>query len=535
MEIVKTDVLVIGGGGAGMRAALAAREKGAEVLLVSKTPLGKSTCTYLSGGAFSLAAEGMSRETHFKLTLQAGKEINDPEFVKVLVEEAPERVRELERFGLKGAWRKGRFACLGRAPSWGAPLTDALADSARERGIGEKPWVVIFDLLAEEGKIKGALGFEFRRGVPIAFLSKATVLANGGGGALYPRNDNPVRTTGDGYALAFQAGCRLRDMEFVQFMPIGLAEEGSPGFLIAPSFADTGRVVNSSGEDVLEKYQIVDKPVAVRCRDTFSQAIIKEEERGEKVYIDLRALGDEDWPKDNMAVSQKRMLRDRFSCSNRILRISPTVHFFVGGISTEPDGGTEVPGLFAAGEVVGGLHGANRMGGNALSEIIVFGYRAGAAAAEWALTGKPSGAPESLIQSRWQGFLKKWKSNGKGLTPKDLRKRMGEILWNQGGILREEKGLQVGLEELKKMRAEDLPWAVSETPKEILEKIEVDNGLWVAEMILNSALLRRESRGAHYRKDFSVMDDRNWKGNIFLKKAGQGMILTFHPLPGKSS
>jgi succinate dehydrogenase/fumarate reductase flavoprotein subunit len=112
---------------------------------------------------------------------------------------------------------------------------------------------------------------------------------------------------------------------------------------------------------------------------------------------------------------------------------------------------------------------------------------------------------------------------------------MGEILWNQGGILREEKGLQVGLEELKKMRAEDLPWAASETPKEILEKIEVDNGLWVAEMILNSALLRRESRGAHYRKDFSVMDDRNWKGNIFLKKAGQGMILTFHPLPGKSS
>jgi len=535
MEIVKTDVLVIGGGGAGMRAALAAREKGAEVLLVSKTPLGKSTCTYLSGGAFSLAVEGMSREMHFKLTLQAGKGINDPEFAKILVEEAPERVRELERFGLKGAWRKGLFACLGKAPSWGAPLTDALADSARERGIAEKPWVIIFDLLAEEGKIKGALGFEFRKGVPIAFLSRATVLANGGGGALYPRNDNPVRTTGDGYALAFQAGCRLRDMEFVQFIPNGLAEEGSPGFLLAPLLADAGRIVNSSGDDVLQKYQIVDKPVAVRCRDTFSQAIIKEEERGEKVYLDLRGLSDEDWPKDNLAVSQKRMLRDRFSCASRILRISPTVHFFMGGISTEPDGGTEIPGLFAAGEVVGGLHGANRMGGNALSEIIVFGYRAGAAAAEWALTGKQSGAPESLIQSRWQGFLKKWKSNGKGLTPKALRKRMGEILWNQGGILREEKELRAGLEELKKMKAEDLPWAASETPKEILEKIEVDNGLWVAEMILNSALLRRESRGAHYRKDFSVTDDRNWKGNIFLKKSGKGMTLSFQPLPGKSS
>ena len=535
MEIVKTDVLVIGGGGAGMRAALAAREKGAEVLLVSKTPLGKSTCTYLSGGAFSLAVEGISRETHFKNTLQAGKGINDPEFVKILVEEGPERIRELQRFGLKGAWRKGYFACLGKAPSWGAPLTDLLADSARERGIAEKPWVIIFDLLAEEGKIKGALGFEFRSGVPIAFLSKATVLANGGGGALYPRNDNPVRTTGDGYALAFQAGCRLRDMEFVQFIPIGLAEEGSPGLLLAVSLPDAGRIVNSSGEDVLEKYQIVDKPVAVRCRDTFSQAIMKEEERGERVFIDLRALGDKDWPKDNMAMSQKEMLRDRFSCGARLLRIYPTVHFFIGGVSTEPDGGTEVPGLFAAGEVVGGLHGANRMGGNALSEIIVFGYRAGAAAAEWALSGQHSGVPESLVESRWQGFLKKWKSDGKGLTPKALRKRVGEILWNRGGILREEKGLQAGLEELKKIKAEELPWAASETPKEILEKIEVENGLWVAEMILRSALLRRESRGAHYRKDFAVTDDRNWRGNIFLKKSEKEITLSFQPLPGKSS
>jgi len=535
MEIVKTDVLVIGGGGAGMRAALAAREKGAEVLLVSKTPPGKSTCTYLSAGAFTLASEGFSLETHFKQTVMTGKGINDLELVKVLVEDAPERVRELERFGLKGLWRKGRFNCLGKAPSWGAPLTDALADAARERGVGEKPWVVIFDLLRDGEKVVGALGYEFRKGVPIAFLSKATVLANGGGGALYPRNDNPVRTTGDGYALAFEAGCRLRDMEFVQFLPTGLAERGSPAFLIAPSLADTGKVVNSSGEDILEKYQILDRPVAVRCRDTFSQAIIKEEEKGEKVFLDLRHLRDEDWPKDNTAMSQKRMFRDRFSCANRPLQIYPMVHFFIGGVSTDSDGRTEVQGLFAAGEVAGGLHGANRMGGNALSEIIVFGYRAGAAAAEWALSQKPLGEPESLIKSRWDRFQKKWKSNGKGLSPKVLRKRMGAILWNQGGILRDEKGLHSGLDELRTIKTEDLPWATSETPKEILEKIEVDNGLLVSEMIFRSALLRRESRGAHYRKDFAVIDDRNWKGNIFLKKVEAGMTLAFQPLPGKSS
>ena len=535
MEIIKTDVLIIGGGGAGMRAALAVREKGLEVLLVSKTPIGKSTCTYLSGGAFALAMEGFSKETHFKLTVQDGKGVNDLEMVKVLVEEAPMRLRELEEMGLRGEWRKGLFSCLGKAPSWGAPLTDALSDAVRERGIAEKPWVAIFDLLVEEGKVIGALGFEFRKGVPVAFLSRATLLASGGGGAIYPRNDNPVRATGDGYALGFQVGCRLRDMEFVQFIPLILAEPGSPPFLLAPSLADAGKVVNSSGEDVLAKYQIVDKPVAVRCRDSFSQAILREEEEGEKVFLDLRSLGEKDWPKNNMSMSQMPMLRDRFSCFQRPLRISPSVHFFAGGISADPDGNTGIPGLYAAGEVVGGVHGANRMGGNALSEIIVFGCRAGVASAEWASAGKKPREAKELIQSRWEAFQKKWKSNGKGLPPRTLRKRMGEILWHKGGVLREEAGLISGLEEVRNMKAEDLPWAASENPKEMLEKIEVDHALWVSEMILQSALLRQESRGAHFRKDYPFTDDRKWKGNIFLKKSRDGMSLSFSPLPGKIS
>ncbi len=241
METVKTDVLVIGGGGAGMRAALAAREKGSEVLLVSKTPMGKSTCTYLSAGAFTLAVEGMSKEKHRELTLQAGRGINDPELVEILVEEAPERVRELGRFGVVGKWSKGRFACQGKISAWGAPLTDALAEASRKQGVSEQPWVMVWDLLKEDGKIIGALGFEFRKGIPIAFLSKATILANGGGGALYRRHDNPVRTTGDGYALAFRAGCRLRDMEFVQFIPTGLAEAGKPAYLIAVPLMDVGK------------------------------------------------------------------------------------------------------------------------------------------------------------------------------------------------------------------------------------------------------------------------------------------------------
>ena len=377
MEILKTDVLVIGGGGAGMQAALAAKENGAEVLLVSKTPMGKSTCTQLSGGAFSLAAEGMSRELHLELTLQTGKGINAGELVEVLIREAPDRVRELEKLGLTGEWGKGRFTCLGRPPAWGAPITDVLARAIQEKGVSPLPWVMVFRVIVEEQKAIGALGFDFRQGKMMGFLAKAIILANGGGGALYQRHDNPVRTTGDGYALGFQAGCRLRDMEFVQFIPVGLAEPGKPAYLIAPSLADAAKIVNSAGEDILEKYKITERPVAVRSRDSFSLAAFLEEMEGRQVFMDFRSLTERNWPKNNMARSQMGMVMKTLGGSERPLRISPMCHHFMGGVVSSPDGATEIPGLFAAGEVVGGVHGANRMGGNALGEILVFGFRAG--------------------------------------------------------------------------------------------------------------------------------------------------------------
>ena len=253
------------------------------------------------------------------------------------------------------------------------------------------------------------------------------------------------------------------------------------------------------------------------------------------VFLDLRSVGEKNWPRSNMALSQLAMLRDRFSCFQKPLRISPSVHFFSGGISADRDGKTEILGLYAAGEVMGGVHGANRLGGNALSETLVFGYRAGTACAEWALAGNNPGESSSLILAHWNAFLRRWKSNGKGFTPRGIRKRTGEILWNHGGVLREEKGLQAGLEEIRRLKSDELPWAASESPKEMLEKIEASHALAAAEMILRSALLRQESRGAHFRKDYPYMDDRKWKGNIFLKKSKEGMSLSFQALPGKTS
>jgi succinate dehydrogenase/fumarate reductase flavoprotein subunit len=533
MEVLKTEVLVIGGGGAGMRAALAAREKGAAVLLTSKTPMGKSTCTYLSAGGFTLAVGGVSKETHLALTLKAGKGINVRGLAEIMAEEAPERVRELERMGLIGEWQQGRFRCLGRPAAAGAPLANLLADTAEHMGVSVLPWVMVTELVLESGKAVGALGFDYRKGKPLAFMSKAIILANGGGGALYWRNDNPVRITGDGYALAFHAGLHLRDMEFVQFIPIGLAEPGKPAYLVAASLADMGRVVNSIGENILQKYGIVEKPVAVRQRDAFSLAIFQEEHEGREVSLDLRFLTEEDWKKDPWADGQRKMLTKNLPGSERPLRISPMCHFFMGGVVADQDGRTAIPGLYAAGEVVGGLHGANRMGGNALDEILVFGNRAGKAAGEGARGQDWIKGSQEAIERRMDSFPKRCAISPEGLPAKAIRKKVGEILWKQGGIARDEGGLSSALDALGQIKKEDLPQAKAESPKEVLEKMELENALLVGEMILKGALMRKESRGAHFRRDFPKTDDQNWRGNIFLKKSEKGMELEFRQLPGK--
>ena len=530
MEIIKTDVLVVGGGGAGLRAALAAREGGSKVCVAAKSPAGKSTCTYLAAGLFSVAIEGMSKEEHIEETLQTGKGINVEKLVRVLAEDAPDRVLELEKMGLVGERSKGRFNCLGKPPSLGAPLTHLLTEIGHRQGVSFLPWIMIFDLILDEGEVVGALGFEFRQGKWIAIQSQAVVLANGGGGALYRRHDNPVRITGDGYALAFRAGCRLQDMEFVQFMPTGLAEPGKPAILIAPYLADIGRVVNSAGEDILQKYQIHEKPVALRARDSLSFAIFVEEIAGKKVFLDLRSLSEEDWAKNNVVRNQRNILSKHFGCAEKPLAILPLCHHFMGGVVIDLNGSTDVPGLFAGGEVAGGVHGANRMGGNAFSEMLVFGFRAGRAASQWRQNQNRGQKAETLLKDRLEAAIGKYSKPTEGQPPRAMRKLIGEILWKKSGILRDKPGLEKALASLRKVQNENLPTLKKETPKEILEAMEVENALLVAEMISRSALFREESRGAHFRRDFVKTEDPKWKGNIYLKKGGGDMQIRFCPI-----
>jgi succinate dehydrogenase/fumarate reductase flavoprotein subunit len=529
VEVLKTDVLVIGGGGAGLRAALAARDEGLDVALVSKTPIGKSTCTQLSGGAFSVASRSLTREAHYEYSLLTGRGLNQRDFLRALVDEAPERIRELEGFGLKGEWRTGRYTTYGQAPVWGNPIVEVLRDTAQGKGVSLRPWVMVFELLKDGGKIIGALGFHSRTGENIGISARAVVLANGGGGALYPRNDNPVRTTGDGFALAYEAGCALRDMEFVQFIPIGLAEPGKPSNLLAPSLADAGLVLNSQGENILQKYGIFDKPVAVRCRDTFSRAVAFEEREGKEVFLDLTFLAEATWPRDHMASSQRGMLARIYACREKPLRISPTCHFFMGGVATTVEGETGIPGLFAAGEVVGGVHGANRMGGNALSEILVFGYRAGRKAGQFAGNTPGSERDWKRVEEVGREAFEKIRYSSTGTAPRDLRRKFGKTLWEHAGIIRDQRSLRRALKDFAQMEQEEIPAARLSAPKEILEKMEMKGALRVGEMIARSALFREESRGAHYREDFPDADDNRWRGNIFVKNEKGKMGLEFRP------
>jgi len=262
-----------------------------------------------------------------------------------------------------------------------------LVDYARSRGITFFENVIVTRILEGDKGVAGAIGYDAHDDRPLVFHAKAVILATGGAGALYRRTDCPLRTTGDGYSLAFRTGVRLRDMEFVQFFPLALAEPGLPPHLLKGPMTEEGRIINSLGEDIPLKHGVTARPLVLKSRDLLSRAIMIEVMEGRGVdgaaLLDatevLRRHGEEIFA----STGSYKFFRDAVRAAEKPFRVAPISHFCMGGVIVDENGETGVPGLFAAGEVVGGVHGANRHGGNALTDIIVFGARAGAAAAEY--------------------------------------------------------------------------------------------------------------------------------------------------------
>jgi len=497
MTTYTPDVLIIGSGAAGLRAAIEAQGLGAHTLIVSKTPTGMRTASAVTNGFFKAAVGGASKEEHLKSTMDSGKGLCDPALVNVLVEEGPERIAELERFGMTIQIRKGSASCGDDPQARGLGFVKPLIAFAKEQGAEFLENCAISRLMQDHGRVVGAMGYADE---PVTIYAKATILATGGCGALYSRTDAPLSLLGDGYALAYDTGAVLRDMEFNQFVPVGLAEKGHPLVVIYGDLVDKGLVLNSRGEDIVKKYNITARPLTTMARDQFSAAMMREviEGRGVDgvVLLDATKIVKEVGLESLIPVDAQRMALDAAGVREKPIKIAPVSHFTMGGAVINSDCATNLPGLYAAGEVTGGIHGANRIGGNAMTEIIVFGARAGAnAAAEAKKTARQTAAKKA--EEEIEAYNKILTGEACNSPLPELRKTM----WDKVGIVRSGASLNYALTQISRYQKTAAALTAAD-PSALRSVIETRLAAKVAELVAESAIKRMESRGTHFRTDY---------------------------------
>ncbi len=520
MEHLSRDVVVVGSGAAGLRAAIAVREAGLGACMISKGHPGTGTATILSGGILRGAIGGGTSEEHWERTLDAGRGINQGDLVEALVADAPRRLGELQDWGIHAVPQRGFLYSEGRPPVWGEQLVNCLVAKAASMGVEFMGGAMVGKIVMRQGA-GGLLVHTRKEGRGLLVTCRALILAAGGAGALFLRHDNPQRILGDGYVLALEAGARLQDLEFVQFYPLGLAEPGMPPFLVHPRLADKGHLVNGRGEEILSKYGIRERPAGERARDRLSQAFFQEMYReGDEVWLDLREVSEADWAKDPLSTSIREILGERYGARHRPLRVAPMAHHVMGGVSIDPWGSTTVPGLFAAGEVAGGLHGANRLGGNALTEALVFGARAGERAASWAR--KASKRTEGGIADAFGATVPESGANVPRGRLLRLRQDLREVMWKEGGVLRNRSGLIRAIETVEEILTEACEGHRQGDLKEAQSVLDLRFGARTALLILRAALQREESRGAHFREDFPAQDDERWRGHLRVGLSPEG-------------
>lgn len=534
MEYLSCDLLIIGSGGAGLRAAIAAKNFPLDVMVISKASPGKGTCTIVSGGVFAATRQGEENASHISRTLQAGRGINQKDLVEVLAHEGPDRLNELLEWGFEGGYHRGYLFSESRTPARGEPIIKCLEQKARQAGTRFLSGLVVTDIKIQP-KTTGVLAYSPGTDTWLTIRARAVILATGGAGALYSRHDNPKRILGDGYCLALKSGAVLQDMEFVQFYPLGLAEPGYPQFLIPPRLADFGRLYTRAGEDIHAKYGISERPAGERARDQLSLALFTEIYRNqEDVWLDLRGVSDGDWNADPFSASTFHILGERYGARERPVRIAPMAHHIMGGVKIDTRGQTSVQGLFAAGEVTGGLHGANRMGGNALTETVVFGARAGKAAGKWVLENTDPIEADGVFE--FENFFSRSKDKNYKTDPVQLLADLRKILWENGGILRNQAGLNRTIAEVEAIGEKAYRLSPPEDPHRVQRSLEIRFAVQTAKLILAGAQQRTESRGAHYREDYPGQDDDNWYGHLQVRRSIEKELnWTFEPVPSNAN
>lgn len=539
-RLLETDVLIIGTGGAGLRAAIEAKNKGVDVAVVSKGVFPSGCTTRAMGGMSAAFDERDGVDQHFKDTVEGGHHLNNPKLVRLLVSRACERAQDLERYGTHFEKEGGRFklfpytgssiprAVLADEPYQGGYIR-GLVNEVKRLGIHILEHVMITDLIKDTGTVIGAVGVELETDVVIIISARAVVLATGGAGELYRLTTNPPGTTGDGYALAFKAGAELADMEFVQGRVCMIYPQGMRGIPPPGDGLVTlgGRFYNALCERYMKNYfpdklEIVTRAQMAICAQKEIQTGRSTPEGG--VYGDLSGVPAQELAK--FAKFLEACAAENFDPSWQPYRWAPGVHHFMGGVVINTKCETGVPGLYAAGEVASGVHGANRLAGNALTETQVFGAIAGAEAAGRAID-RPH-IPVSPKQFRsviehLHGILKR---EG-GLDPLNVKAELTEVMSLHVGVIRHEDGLRKAAQAIDRIRKEkiaDLWVGHIRSFRKLVTLLEVGNLVMVAELVTSAALMRTETRGAHYREDYPQQDEKWLKNIVFQLENGETKV-----------
>jgi L-aspartate oxidase len=509
---LEPDFLIIGAGVAGLRAAIEAAEAG-RVLVLTKDRLTESASEYAQGGIAVALSDDDRVSLHEQDTINAGDGLCDPQAVRVLVEQGPQEIQQLIEWGVEfdregtrltftreGAHSRNRVLHA-HGDSTGREIARTLFQKARSiPNITFQSFSAVVDLLTVGGEVCGAAAWnqQERRIVPVR--ARAVLLATGGLGSVYWETTNPDVATGDGVAMAYRAGAEVADIEMVQFHPTALFLEGAPRFLLSEALRGEGAYLrNAAGERFMERYS---ERGELAPRDVVSRAIIAELHRTQSgpVYLDLTHL-DAEFVSKRFPRIHQTCLHYGVDMARQPVPVHPAAHYAMGGVETDYEGRTNLPGLFAAGEVAAcGVHGANRLASNSLLEGIVYGARAGRRLRERA--GAPLREPDSPPHGPLQPL------------PANVVFELRRLAWRRAGIERSRQGLESGLEELARLG----PAFESPHSRNSREGFEADNMYQVISLIVRCALARQESRGCHYRSDYPRKDPRFQKHSRVSKQ-----------------
>ncbi|HMD08550.1 MAG TPA: FAD-binding protein [Candidatus Acidoferrum sp.] len=545
-ETREHDVLIIGAGGAGLRAAIEALAKGASVGVVCKSLLGKAHTVMAEGGIAAAMANVDTADgwkLHFRDTMRGGKFLNNWRMAQLHAQEAPDRVRELEQWGALFD-RTDSGAILQRAfgghtykrlchvgDRTGLEMIRTLQDRGVQLGFDVYMECTVTRLLTDGGRIAGAFGYWRENGRFIVFKAKSIVIATGGIGKAWPITSNSWEYSGDGMTLAYEAGAELMDMEFVQFHPTGMVwPPGVQGLLVTEAVRGEGGILrNKLGERFMEKYD--PKRMELSTRDVVARSIYTEVKEGRGTehggaYLDISHKPAEYVKKKLPSMyHQFKELAD-VDITKGPMEVGPTCHYVMGGIHVDAETAeSTLPGLFAAGEAAAGLHGANRLGGNSLSDLLVFGRRAGMAAADHAKRASSAGVSDAQIAEAEKELLAPF-SNPSAESPYAVHRDLQKVMQSLVGIFRTEEDLKKAFAELEELKARAAKASVEGSrlfnPGWHLAR-ELKSMLTVSEAVALSALARTESRGAHSRIDYPNYDPVWEKKHNIIAREGAEM------------